>query len=462
MMVAGIQARSWLRNIAWKSAGTSALCRVTVRQLLVPTTEPALGARATVRSTHLSAGATESLFAEHTLRARSQCRSFPPRGRLRAMSTSGASRSSPTQGAKSRWGTPGGKRAQKKAKDSIDGGPVKVAGDDEAEWRAIREELKDKATSLGLGPTSITTSEPSSRLVAFEKWIEEGYHGEMSFMARPDRMARRRDLAEILPEVKAVIVTSLVYWPGQNGFPPQQQEAVRGNISCYAWGDDYHEILGKKLSELASWLHHRAGGTGRWYVDTGAIMERDLGERAGLGFIGKNTLLIAPKVGSGFFLGEVLTTLALPPDTPRKSRAGCGKCTRCMDECPTKAFVGPYVLDARRCISYLTIEHKGSIPEHLREAMSNRIYGCDVCQQVCPWNKFDWGDSVGSPLFGPVQIEAAAPELRELLVMDQGEFERRFASSAALRIGLRRLVRNAAVAAGNSRDASLIPSLTQV
>ena len=362
----------------------------------------------------------------------------------------------------SRWGVPGGKKARKRAKDSVDGGPVKVAEEDETEWLAICEELKAKAKSLGLGPTSITTSEPSGRLAAFEQWIEQGYHGEMGFLARPDRMARRRDLSEILPGVQAVIVSSLVYWPGQNGFPPQLQEATRGNVSCYAWGDDYHEILGHKLRELATWLHLRAGGTGRWYVDTGAIMERDLGERAGLGFVGKNSLLIAPKIGSGFFLGEILTTLALPADKTRKSRAGCGKCTRCMDACPTNAFVAPYVLDARRCISYLTIEHKGSIPHHLREAMSNRIYGCDVCQQVCPWNKFDWGDSDGSPLFGRAQIEVAAPELRELLVMDEPHFKRHFASSAALRIGLRRMVRNAAVAAGNSRDASLIPPLTQV
>jgi epoxyqueuosine reductase len=136
-------------------------------------------------------------------------------------------------------------------------------------------------------------------------------------------------------------------------------------------------------------------------------MERDLGERAGLGFVGKNTLLIAPKLGSGMFLGEVLTTLPLPVKQVKKSRAGCGKCTRCIDACPTKAFVAPYILDARKCISYLTIEHKGTIPMDLRPAMANRIYGCDVCQQVCPWNKFEWGDATGSPLFGPAQIKVA-------------------------------------------------------
>lgn len=302
---------------------------------------------------------------------------------------------------------PATKKPKKKLKNSVDGGHVQVADDNTEEWEAIVRELKEKAKSLGLGPTAVTTADPSGRLEAFEQWIQNGYNGEMGFLAREDRMLRRRDLSEVLPGVRAVIVTSIVYWPGQNGFPPEQDVATHGNISCYAWGDDYHEILGTKLEALASWLHNRAGGTGRWYVDTGAIMERDMGERAGLGFVGKNTLLIAPKLGSGMFLGEVLTTLPLPVNQVKKSRAGCGKCTRCIDACPTKAFVAPYILDARKCISYLTIEHKGTIPMDLRPAMANRIYGCDVCQQVCPWNKFEWGDATGSPLFGPAQIKVA-------------------------------------------------------
>lgn len=215
----------------------------------------------------------------------------------------------------------------------------------------------------------MTSSDPSQRLAQYEEWIAQGFHGEMGFLARQDRLARRRDLAEILPDVRAIVVTSLPYWPGQRGFPPEQTEASRGSVSCYAWGDDYHEILGDKMRSLATWLHTRAGGAGRWYVDTGAVMERDLGERAGLGFIGKHSLLISPKIGSGFFLGGVLTTLPLPPDTPTASRAGCGKCTKCLTACPTNAFDGPYVLDARHCISYLTIELKGSIPLELRPMM---------------------------------------------------------------------------------------------
>ena len=362
-------------------------------------------------------------------------------------------------GRSSKWGVPGGKKARRRAKDSVDGGAIRVDADDAAEWEAIRAELKAKATSLGLGPTAITSSDPSQRLAQYEEWIAQGFHGEMGFLARQDRLARRRDLAEILPDVRAVVVTSLPYWPGQRGFPPEQTEASRGSVSCYAWGDDYHEILGDKMRSLATWLHTRAGGAGRWYVDTGAVMERDLGERAGLGFIGKHSLLISPKIGSGFFLGEVLTTLPMPPDTPTSSRAGCGKCTKCLTACPTNAFAGPYVLDARRCISYLTIELKGSIPLELRPMMGNRIYGCDVCQQVCPWNSpaYKGRDNRASPLFGPVSLPVAAPELRELLQMDEDAFQRRFEGSAVHRIGLRRLVRNAAVAAGNSCDAALVP-----
>jgi epoxyqueuosine reductase QueG len=267
-------------------------------------------------------------------------------------------------------------------------------------------------------------------------------------------------------------MTSIVYWPGKDGFPAEQDDRSRGAISCYAWGDDYHEVFGDKIKALGQWLHERCGGNGKYYVDTGAVLERDMAERAGMGFVGKNTLLINERLGSGMFLGALFTTLPLYDKTKRENAedeqarkgaeqappkaqvevnerggeveagntrdkvgsgaaraarraarkeakttrgaAGCGSCARCQVACPTNAFVSEYVLDATKCISYLTIEHKGGIPKELRRMMGNKIYGCDICQQVCPWNRYKWstkrmeqvdhkhGAGV-SPLFGPPQ-----------------------------------------------------------
>lgn len=305
-------------------------------------------------------------------------------------------------------------------------------------WRELVVGLKAEGVRLGLGPVMVTSPEVR-RVREYEAWVEKGMHGEMGYLAREDRLDRRRDLGVVLPGVKAVVVCGLVYWPGRAGFEEETagkettEGEVRGKMSCYAWGKDYHKVFGDRLEALARWIHERAGGVGRWYVDTGAIMERDLAEQAGMGFIGKNTMLIHPRYGSGLFLGEVLTTLPLVPPAVlkeestttakatttttttttarrRKLAAGgprmpsCGKCRRCQDACPTDAFKSEYVLDARKCISYLTIELKGEIPVDLRPKMGTRVYGCDICQEVCPWNKFDWeGDLRGhSPLYGRV------------------------------------------------------------
>lgn len=295
----------------------------------------------------------------------------------------------------------------------------------------------------------------------------------MGYMARADRVARRRDPSLILPGVQSVVMVGLPYWPGASKFPaahavpPPPDGAVKagkvteqtgaadtnsGVVSSYAWGGDYHAILDARLRSLGEWLVDRAGGTARYYADTGAVLERDFAARARMGFIGKNSLLIHPQLGSGVFLGALLTTTALPVDgdeeePPRKGKPGCGKCTKCMDFCPTRAIVSDRVVDARRCISYLTIELAGSIPEALRRGMGARVYGCDICQQVCPWNRLEW--SGDGPLWSEVGKEVSTPSLVGLLEMDEKGFRERFKGSAIARIGRDRLARNAAVALGN-------------
>ena len=234
----------------------------------------------------------------------------------------------------------------------------------------IATELKRTASEIGLPLTYITSAKPSVRLKHYEEWIKKGYHGEMGYLAREDRLARRRDLNLILPGVQSIVMVGLVYWPGRSGFPQSHnvKDAVNGGdtgiVSCYAWGEDYHAIMQSKLHTLGSWLHERSGGLARYYVDTGPIFERDMAERAGMGFVGKNSLLINPRLGSGFFIGTLLTTIKLPIDgeeapKPGRGKPGCGKCTKCKVACPTDAIVEDRVIGARRCISYLTIELKG-------------------------------------------------------------------------------------------------------
>lgn len=312
-------------------------------------------------------------------------------------------------------------------------------------------------------------------------------------MSREDRVARRRDPSLILPRVQSVIMVGMLYWPGKSGFPnlhdplfhngPTPHDTTKpkgqntrsmdvsyaqnsGIVSSYAWGDDYHGILQERLKTLGQHLNEVAGGVGRFYVDTGAILERDFAERAGLGFVGKNSLLINPRAGSGFFIGELFSTVALPLDgdadlgTMRRQRGepGCGKCTKCRTACPTGAITEDHVVDARKCISYLTIELRGRIPMELRKGMGNRVYGCDICQQVCPWNRIDWERTTGSkqqgkggysPLFGYAEEDLTTPKLTELVQLDERGFRERFKGSAIRRIGRERMARNAAVALGN-------------
>lgn len=312
--------------------------------------------------------------------------------------------------------------------------------------------VKERARDLGFNLAGITPATPSPRLDAYQRWLDAGMHGEMGYLARPDRIARRRDLNVILPGVRSLVVVGLDY----HAFavpPAVLNDPARGRFAAYAWGVDYHDLMAERLEQLAAML----GGTRRVYVDTGAILERDHGHAAGLGFTGKNTLLIHPRRGSYFFLGEILTTgEADAYDMPGRATM-CGTCNRCRAACPTDAFPQPYVLDARRCISYLTIEHKGWIPAHLRPLMGNWVMGCDVCQDVCPFNRF--APKTGELAFAPLDADRAAMPLLDLLRLDETAFAARFVRSAVWRLKRDRLVRNACVAAGNWGHSDAVPPL---
>jgi epoxyqueuosine reductase len=325
------------------------------------------------------------------------------------------------------------------------------------ERHTLTAALKEKARDLGFSMVGVVPAAPARRLDAYLQWIAAEYHGAMGYMARPDRVIRRRDLNVILPGVRSLVCVGLDYFTRE--VPPHVAgDPSRGRISNYAWGVDYHDVMTPRLEALGQWLGEAAGDEVRHkvYVDTGAILERDHAEAAGLGFTGKNTMLIGPRRGSWFFLGELLTTAALVPDR-QPEMPGCGTCRRCLDACPTAAFPQPYVLDARRCISYLTIELKGWIPRHLRPMMGNWIYGCDVCQNVCPFNRFA---APGAPQqFAGGSWDVVAPPLADLLRLSDADFDARFAGSPIQRIGRPRLVRNACVAAGNWGAAEAVPTL---
>lgn len=326
----------------------------------------------------------------------------------------------------------------------------------------ITQQLKQKAAELGFNRVGIIPAEPSPHLAAYLRWVAQEYHGEMGYLARPDRVARRQDLNIILPGVRSLVCVGLDY--STVPIPAAMaQDPSRGRISNYAWGQDYHQMMTPRLEALAAWLRQTAvtlsasAITTKVYVDTGALLERDHAARAGFGFSGKNTMLIAPRHGSWFFLGELLTTLPLQYDTPPKAMPHCGKCTACLTACPTQAFPTAYTLDARRCISYLTIEHKGWIPRDLRPLMGNWVYGCDVCQEVCPFTRFVRPAS--ETAFYPANWDFAAPPLLELLQLDEAGFEHRFAHSPIRRIKRERLMRNACVAAGNWGQETAVPLL---
>lgn len=307
---------------------------------------------------------------------------------------------------------------------------------------SIVEELRTQARRLGFDLLGVSPPVPPPEAVrAYRAWLAAGHHGDMAYMARPDRVARREDPTRILPGVRAVVCVAVNYYPGERPDPPADAGPI-GRVSRYAWGVDYHDWMLPRLEELAAFLRERTGGAARHraYTDTGPLLERALAAQAGLGFIGRNTCLIHPQFGSWLFLGEILVDVDLPftgpPMPPR-----CGTCTRCLDACPTGALVAPYVLDARRCISYLTIEFGGDIPPDMKARLGDWVYGCDVCQEVCPWGRFAHPTAVAD--FRSASPERTAPPLADLLSLDEETFRWRFGGSPIARIGLKRLHRNA-------------------
>lgn len=301
--------------------------------------------------------------------------------------------------------------------------------------------IKARAFGLGFDLVGVTGVGAVETAAHFEAWIDEGYSGDMQYLARGSE--RRRDTSLPYPGALSAIVVGLNYGG----------TAATGTIARYARGDDYHQVMWSKLDALRKLIEADVGRPvrGKSYVDTGPVLERDLARRAGLGWFGKNTNLINPQLGSFFFIGALLVDIELEPDAPFEADR-CGSCTRCLDACPTNAFVAPRVLDATRCISYLTIEARGEIPEEFRESIGDLVYGCDICQDVCPWNvRFsrDLSESALSPRPGFDSPEPAAMA-SEILSMEESEFAARFRKSPMKRAKRRGLRRNAAVVLGNS------------
>jgi len=299
-----------------------------------------------------------------------------------------------------------------------------------------------------LGFTGIDLNQHSDYL---DKWIQAGYHGEMAWMARHGDKRSRPEV--LMPGTCTVITARMDYLP--EGADPSAilSQSDKAYISRYALGRDYHKLIRSRLAKLAKKIEtHLGGGHYRAFVDSAPVLERALAENAGLGWIGKNTMLLNDKAGSWFFLGEIYTDIPLPKDPP-KTVEHCGSCRACLDACPTGAFVEPWVLDARKCISYLTIEYDGVIPEDLRPAMGNRIYGCDDCQLVCPWNKF--AQATSEPDFSP-RHQLDAVDLLECFAWDEATFLARTEGSAIRRIGFERWRRNVAIALGNAKTTDAI------
>src|ERR1700751_46525 len=307
----------------------------------------------------------------------------------------------------------------------------------------IREAIRDRALSSGFDAVGFAEARLDSEARdGLREFIAHGYHGDMGWLA--GTAARRGDPQALGPEARTVVVLGINYAPEQD--PLALRDARdRGVVSVYTRGRDYHDTLKRRLKALAHWIEARWPGGLKLFVDTPPVMEKPLAERAGIGWQGKHTNLVSRDCGSWLFLGEIYLSLALEPDDPEADH--CGSCRRCLDACPTAAFPAPHRLDARRCISYLTIEHKGMIPVELRPSIGNRIYGCDDCLAVCPWNKF--AQAAREPDFLPRE-ELTAPRLAALAELDDAAFRRLFAGTAIKRTGRDRFVRNVLIAIGNA------------
>jgi epoxyqueuosine reductase len=323
--------------------------------------------------------------------------------------------------------------------------------------------IRERALALGFDAVGIAPVHRSAHGPAYARWVEAGYHGEMGYLAREDAVAKRQDLTRVVPDARSAIVVARNYYPELED-RPANEDPSRGVFARYARNDDYHEILKPRLIELQDWINDELVPVGgRAYIDTGPVLERELAARAGLGWFGRNTMLIRPRMGSYFFLGVILLDVELEYDAPFE-RDHCGTCNNCLYSCPTGALLGrdvsgAPVMDARRCISYLTIELKGPIPRELRPLMGNRIYGCDICQEVCPHNRSKFVQITSEEAFWPRQ-GVHGERLIELMGMTQEEFSRRFKNSPVKRTKRRGLLRNVAVALGNWGSPEAVPVLT--
>jgi epoxyqueuosine reductase len=335
----------------------------------------------------------------------------------------------------------------------------------------LTQRIKEKAYDLGFDLIGVAPAGRAPHAEAYRRWLANNYQAQMQWLAR--RPQRREDLRQILPGAQSVVVVGLSYFVLD---PPDDlwQDPSRGRIARYAWGLDYHDIILPRLRELGDFIDQEAGRTlnQRAYVDTGPVLERDFAAQAGLGFIGKNSLLISPRLGSYLFLAEILVDIELEYDEPAvdggascrlgppgeaKRLGTCGHCTRCLDICPTHAFPAPYILDSNLCISYLTIELKGSIPLKLRPHMGNWIFGCDECQEICPWvRRYSRPTSENFLRYDPDSI---APKLVDLMALDDEAFQSRFKGTPLKRTKRRGLLRNVAVALGNWGSPEALPVL---
>jgi len=328
----------------------------------------------------------------------------------------------------------------------------------------VKSRIRQRAAELGFDACQITSAEPPASAMRLQEWLAQNRHGEMHYLAR--NAAKRIDPQRVLSGARSILTLAVSYHRLPDVTAQHDRAGVSasrdlagptGLVARYARHQDYHDVLAEPLRQLVAFLSELGGALTQslWYVDTGPLLERDLAQRAGLGFIGKHTNLISRRLGNWFFLAEILTTLGLEPDGSEKNR--CGSCTRCLAACPTAAITAPFELDARRCISYLTIELKGSIPLEFRRLIGSRIYGCDDCLEACPWNRF----AVESRLMQSARREdLSTPDLIQLLSLDDAGFKARFAGTPILRAKRRGFLRNVCVALGNVGTSAAIPALT--
>lgn len=324
---------------------------------------------------------------------------------------------------------------------------------------SLTEEIKAHAASLGFDLAGVTTADPPRHGDYYAEWVEQGLGGEMAYLKR--QIEKRQDPRKILPNARSLVVVAMNYRcpdpdPGSGMQAGTPESTPRGRIARYARGDDYHDVIKEKLLALLRFVQDRAGRPveGKVYVDTGPVLEREFAVRAGLGWFGKHTNLIHKRVGSWLLIGEILLDIELNPDGPAADH--CGTCTLCLEACPTDAIVEPYVVDSRRCISYHTIELKGAIPLEYRAAMGDRVFGCDDCQDVCPWNRS--APETGDPAF-VARPWNEMPDLIEMLGLTPEAFRTRFKGSPVKRTKRRGLLRNTAVALGNTKDPRVVPAL---